>query len=378
MIYLDYAAATPLRKEVIRVMKKVLEKQFGNPSSAHSQGRAAKALIEAARSRIAQHVNCKPTEVVFTGGGTEANNMAILGFAEANIDKGNHIITTPVEHESVLEPIKKLQKAGFSITFLPVDSKGAVSEKDLLKAIKKDTVLISIIHGNNEIGTVQDIKKLAESAKKHTNAAFHTDSCQTLGYNKLDFLDLNVDAITINSGKISGPKGVGALILKEKSAITPFITGGGQERRLRSGTENLAGILGFAEAVSLIDYKKTNQIESLRGRLQKNIIKAFPQAGINGDQKNRLPNNLNVTFPGIDAESLLIRLDMEGIAASAGSACGSGSIEPSHVLLAIGLSQKDAKSTIRFSLGDQTTKEEIDTVFKTLNKILKKMYNLRP
>lgn len=370
MIYLDHAAATPLLPEALKKMEPFLsgKEQFGNPSSIHKAGREARAAIEESRANIAGFLGCEPKEVIFTSGGTESNNWAIFGLAEAFKKKGNHIISTAMEHDSILGPLKQLESRGFKVTYLQPDFGGLISVKALQKAITYKTIFASIIYANNEIGTIQDIPGLAAVLKKR-GIAFHTDACQAVNYLPVDPRKLGVDCMTINSGKIHGPKGAGALVVKEGLNIVPLLFGGGQELRMRAGTENVTGIVGFGEAIKHIP-KDSSRITKLRDAFIKKLLN-LPGVTLNGHPTRRLPNNVNVRIQGVDHESLLVRLDMEDIAASAGSACSSGAIEPSHVLLAIGLSKKEAQESIRFSLGRSTTVKEINKTIDKLSRIVK-------
>lgn len=367
MIYLDHAAATPLEPRVLEAMMPFLKTHYGNPSSIHASGREARAAIEQARQNAADFIECSPKEVVFTSGGTEANNWAIFGLAETYKGRGNHIISTPIEHESILEPLKQLEDKGFQVTYLQPTKEGIITPEQVQKAIQPKTIFASIMYANNEIGTVQDIPALTKVLKEK-NIPFHIDACQATSYLPMDMNELGVDLITVNSGKIYGPKGAGALIIRDGINITPLLFGGGQEFRMRSGTENVAAIVGFGEAIQQIP-KDNKKIVKLRDAYIQKLLQ-IPGITLNGHPEKRLPNNINISVEGINNESLLMRLDMEGIAASAGSACSSGAIEPSHVLIGLGLSREAAKSSIRFSLGRHTTKKQLDTVAQKVKKLV--------
>ncbi len=370
MIYLDYAAATPLDASVLKKMLPCLKSHYGNPSSIYSIGREARNAIEQARLDIATILKCKPKEIIFTSSGTEANNWAVFGLAAGKNSSQNHIITTTIEHPSIIEPLAQLERKGFEVTHLPVDASGVISLIDLEKAIRPETIFTSIIYANNEIGTIQNLKAIAEILHKK-GVLFHTDACQAAGALPIQPNELGVQLMTINAAKIYGPKGIGALYVKEKSPIAPLLFGGGQEFRLRAGTENVAAIVGFAQAFKIAETKKAKEakrLTTLRDFFTCELLK-IPGLKLNGHPTIRLPNNINIFVPQMDAESLLLRLDMEGICASAGSACTAGALEPSHVLTAIGLSKNQVKNSIRFTLGRQTTKSQLQKVLKVLAKI---------
>lgn len=371
MIYLDHAATTPLDPEVLKKILPLFKNVFGNPSSIHSFGREARAAVDTARGDVSKILGCKPKELIFTGSGTEANNWAIFGLAEAYKQKGNHILTTAIEHHSILEPLEQLEQKGFKVTHLKVNKDGLVSLDELAAAITPQTIFASIIYANNEIGTIQNIQKIG-AILRSKKVIFHTDACQAAGSLPLNIEELGVDAMTINGGKIYGPKGVGALYIKEGLKIVPLLFGGGQEFRMRAGTENVAGIVGLAEALKIVEKRRTKeakQLTALRDYFIKKLLN-IPGVTLNGHSKLRLPNNVNISIQGTEAEAVLFRLDMEGIAASSAAACTSGSLEPSHVLLALGLSKEHIKSGIRFSLGRSTAKKELDTAASSLKKIV--------
>ncbi len=369
MIYLDYAAATPLEKKVLEKMLPFLDRDFANPSSIYQFAQNSRGAVDKARGEVAKILHCAADEVFFTGSGTEANNWAVFGVSNATSKK--HIITTQIEHHSILHPINELQRRGYDVTFLKVDKQGRINLQELEKAITPETFLVSVMYGQNEIGTLENIEEIGKITNKH-GVVFHTDACQAAGFENLNVEDLKVDMMTLNGGKIYGPKGVGCLFIKKGTKITPLLYGGGQEHRLRGGTENVAGIVGFAEALKLAEAhkdKEKNRIKGLKDELIASISK-IPHAHLNGDPDHRLANNVNFSFEGVDGESLLFRLDLEGICASTGSACTAGTLEPSHVLLGIGLPTKLAKGSLRLTLGKHTTKEEIQTVLQKLPKII--------
>ncbi len=374
-IYLDNGASTKVDPKVVEAMKPYFTEKYGNPSSIHSFGREAKKALENSRKIIAKSINAKQEEIIFTSGGTESNNLALKGIAFANKDK-NHIITTKIEHDCVLESAKWLETQGFKVTYLNVDKEGFVNPKDLEKAITDKTILVSIIHGNNEIGTIQDLEALGKICKKH-NVLFHTDACQSYTKTEIDVEKQNLNLVSLNAHKIHGPKGVGALYIREGTKITPLQHGGGHEFSLRSGTENIAGIVGFAEAVKLADKGYINYMTKLRDKLIKGVLK-IPNVKLNGPREKRLCNNANFSFKSIEGESIIGRLDLEGVSASTGSACSSKTLEPSHVLLAIGLTREDAHGSLRLSLSRFTKEEDIDCVIKILPNIVKKLRSISP
>lgn len=371
MIYFDHAATTPIDPRVLKKMQPYLEEKFGNPSSIYALGREARSAIDQARQTIADILQCTPKEILFTGSGTESDNWAIFGLAEAQKKNGNHIITTKIEHHAVLNPCQELERRGFKVTYLDVDASGLINLEDLKKAITKDTILASIIYANNEIGTVQDIPAISKILHEQ-KILFHTDACQTPGLLPIDIPTLQVDAMTINSSKIYGPKAVGVLYLKEGTKIAPLLYGGGQEFRMRAGTENVAGIVGMAEALKIITQEQSHHLPhilNLRDLLIKNLLK-LSGTRLNGDPVRRLANNVNISFESADGESLLLRLDMQQIAASSGSACTSGSLEPSHVLAALGLPPELIKNSLRLTLGHNNTVEEVETATRIITRIV--------
>jgi len=377
-IYLDNGATTMMDSEVVEAMQPYFSQKYGNASSNHSLGQEVKIALENSRKIIAKSINAKSQETIFTSGGTESNNFALKGIAFANKDKGNHIITTKVEHKCVLKSCKWLERQGFKMTYLDVDKEGFVNPKDLEKAITDKTILVSIIHGNNEIGTIQDLKQLGDICRKY-NVYFHTDACQSYTKTELDVKKHPVDLITLNAHKIHGPKGVGALYIREGTKIMAWQHGGGHEFNLRSGTENIPGVVGFAQAVKLaLDKRHIIHMAKLRDKLIKGILKIQGTRlnGPTGDK--RLCNNVNVSFNGIEGEAIGGYLDQKGVCSSTGSACSEEALEPSYVLMAIGLSHQEANGSLRLTLSRFNTEEEIDYVLKILPGIIKKLRIISP
>lgn len=374
-IYMDYAATTYIKKEVIEAMMPYLTEYYANPSSVYNMSNNLKIVIDEAKEEIADFIGATPEEVFFTSGGTEGNNWAIKGIAYANEEKGKHIITSSIEHPAVLNSCKYLKEKGFEITFLPVDSYGKVDLEKLEKSIRNDTILVSIMAANNEIGTIQDIKSIGEICKRH-KVLFHTDAVQALGQIPINVEEMGIDLMTITAHKIYGPKGIGALYIKKGTKIENILHGGSQERGKRPGTENTLAIVGFKKAVSLLKengLEESKRIEKLRDKFIKGLLQ-IENTKINGAMgKERLKGNVNVSFKNIDGELLLMLLDREGIYASAGSACSAGSIDASHVLVALGLEDEFLKGTIRFTLGARNTEEEVDFVLEKLNQLIKKI-----
>jgi len=388
-IYLDHSATTPLDKEVLKAMKPYLGENFGNPSSLHHFGQKARKGVEDAREKIAKFLNCGSDEVFFTSGATESNNLAIFGLIKKirrqNKDRKLHIITSVIEHPAVLEVFDQLKKEDVEVSYLPVTKNGLVLKDDLKKTIKPETVLVSIMYVNNEVGTIQPIaemgKLLEEINKKRKpeeKIYFHTDATQAVNYCdcRVDFL--GVDMLSLSGHKIYGPKGVGALYVKKGTPIAPIIYGGHQEQSLRSGTENIAGIVGMAKAIEIIGKKDNLRIKKLRDEVIRKLLEKIPDAIYNGDRKKRIPSNANFCFKNVEGESILLMLDMEGIAVSTGSACSSGSLKPSHVLLAMGVPQEVSHGSVRITLGKENTKEEIQKLIKTLPPIIKKLREMSP
>jgi len=373
-VYLDYAATTYIDPRILQKMRPYLTTGFGNASSLYSLGRQAKTAIEKARIDVAKILGALPEEIIFTGSGTESVNLAISGIAKKYKNQGNHIIISKIEHKAVLESAKKLKKEGFTITYLSVDSKGIVNLKELKKALNKKTILVSIMYANNETGTIQPIKEISQIVKKFRKhnllPAFHTDACQAAGALNLKINNLGADLLTLNGSKIYGPKGTGCLYINKNYKIEPLIVGGTQEMGLRAGTENTALIVGFAEALRLAKKlrKESQRLKNLRNYFIKKILKNVPYSRLNGHAQKRLPNNVNLSFKGIEGEALVLKLDQRGIAASTGSACTSSELTPSHVLLALGLPEDLAHGSLRMTLGRKTTKKDLNYVLKILPK----------
>lgn len=379
-IYLDYAATAPTDPLVIEAMLPYFFEKFGNPSSIHSFGQEAKKAIEDSREKLSGFLGAKPEEIVFTSGGTESDNFAIKGAAFALQHKGNHIITSAIEHHAISEPCRFLEKRGFKITFIPVDKYGLVDPADIKKAITDKTVLISVMHANNEIGVLEPIAEIGSIAKEK-GVYFHTDAVQTVGHIPVNVNELNVDLLSLSAHKFYGPKGIGALYIKKGTRIERFLDGGDQERSRRASTHNTPGIVGLGRAVELCKEKMAEEAvfqTGLRESLIKGIQEKIPHVYLNGHPKQRLPNNVNFSIKYIEGESMLLNLDMLGIAASTGSACTSTSLEPSHVLLAIGLSHEIAHGSLRFTLGRWSSKEDIDYLLEHLPKIVENLRAMSP
>jgi len=385
-IYLDYAATTPVDKEVLKAMTPYLKKDFGNPSSLHRFGQKTRSAIDEARKKVAKFLNCSESEIIFTGSATEANNLAIFGVVRALKKKEikPHIITTKIEHHAVLHPFEELKKEGVEVSFIAPNKEGIVEIDDIQKAIKENTVFISIMYANNEIGTIQPIQKIGKliarlnKNRKH-KIYFHTDAVQAVNYLDCNVKELGVDLLTLSAHKIYGPKGVGALFVKQGTPIEPIIYGGGHEFGLRSGTENVAGIVGLGKAIELVEKHKNDikRIKKLQDKIIEEVLK-IPNTRLNGSREKRLPNNVNISISGVEGESLVIALDQYGIAVSTGSACSSKDLKPSHVLLAIGLSPKEAHGSLRITLGRFTTEEEVDYFLKILPKVVKRLREISP
>jgi cysteine desulfurase len=376
-IYFDNAATTPVRKEVFKAMKPYFSKSYGNPSSLHAKGLEARDAVEESRKTIAGILNCSTDELIFTSGGTESINLAIKGIAFAR--KKGHIITQKTEHDAVLETCKWLEKRGFDVTYLNVDEFGLVKPEHVEKHIRKDTILVSIMYANNEIGTIQPIKEIAEVCRKH-KVLFHTDACQAAGYLDIDVQNLGIDMMTINGSKIYGPKGIGLLFVKKGIEIEPLLHGGGQESGLRSGTENVPAIVGFAKALELAQKEKVTEVQRLTA-LQDRLVSGLQRISdskLNGHPQKRLPNNVNISIYGIEGEAVLLMLNEKGICASTGSACSTKSLEPSHVLLALGMSHEMAHGSLRFSLGKHTKEKDISRLMKVLPGIVRKLRDMSP
>ena len=379
-IYLDYAATTPVHPEVVKAMLPYFSDAFGNPSSLYSYGLEARQAIEAARNKVAESIGAKNEEIVFTGGGSEADNFAIKGVADANSRKGNHIITSVIEHHAVLVTCKFLEKRGFKVTYLPVDKYGLVDPESVRKAITDKTILISIMHANNEIGTIQPIGEIGKIARK-AKIYFHTDAVQTVGHIPVNVNELKVDMLSFSAHKLYGPKGVGVLYIRKGTKVTSLIHGGEQEQGRRAGTENVPGIVGLGKAIELAGLDVSNETErliTLRNVLIKGILEKIEHSHLNGHPKQRLPNNVNVSVDFIEGESTCLNLDLEGICISTGSACSSSDAEPSHVLLSIGLSHAQARSSLRFTMGRLTTAEDIERILEVLPRTVARLRAISP
>ncbi|HAJ33386.1 MAG TPA: cysteine desulfurase NifS [Candidatus Atribacteria bacterium] len=380
-IYMDHAATTSTDVEVVKTMEPYFTLKYGNPNSIHSFGQEAREAVEEARGKIAHLIGANPAEIVFTAGGTEADNYAIKGIAWANPKKGNHIITSKIEHHAVLHSCQFLEKQGFKVTYLPVDKYGLIDPEDVKKAITDKTILVTIMHANNEIGTVEPIKEIGKVVKD-AGVYFHTDSVQTTGHIPIDVNDLGVDMLSMSGHKFYGPNGVGVMYLRKGTKIINLIDGGAQEKNRRAGTENVAGIVGLGKAAELAEKRllqgKEDEVIKMRDKLIKGITEKIDHTRLNGHPTKRLPGNANFCFEFIEGESMLLSLDMEGVAASSGSACTSGSLEASHVLLAIGLPPEIAHGSLRLTLGKDNTEEEIDYIIDILPGIIEKLRALSP
>lgn len=378
--YFDHAATTAVKEEVLKEMLPYFSIEYGNASSMYSIGRRAKKAIDEARSRVSIAINSEPKEIYFTGCGSESDNIAIKGIAYANKEKGNHIITTKIEHPAILNTCKSLEKEGFKITYLNVDNEGLIDLHELENAITENTILISVMFANNEIGTIEPIKEIGAIAKKY-NILFHTDSVQAVGNVKIDVKLMNIDLLSMSAHKFYGPKGVGALYIKSGIKCNKLQDGGHQEKDLRAGTENVPGIVGLGKAIELA-YQNleeyNNKLIGLRDYYMSKIEEKIPYIKINGHRTKRLPGNSNISFRFIDGESLLLNLDAKGICASTGSACSTGSTNPSHVLLAIGLEEEIAQGSLRITFGDDNSKEDVDYLIDSLVEIVQKLRNMSP
>ncbi len=379
-IYLDHAATTPTQPEVVKAMLPYFTDAFGNPSSIYSCGQEAKEAIEEARTMVAELIGARSEEIIFTSGGTEADNFALKGIAYASEHKGEHIITTSVEHHAVMESCKFLEKKGLKVTYLPVDGYGLVDPQDVKKAITDKTILISVMHANNEVGTIEPIGEIGKIAKE-AGLCFHTDAVQPVGHIPVNVDELGVDLLSISAHKFYGPKGVGALYVRKGTRLAPYMHGGEQEKRHRAGTENVPAIMGLGKAVELARQemsKETERLTYLREQLIKGLIERIDHIRLNGHPLKRLPNNVNVSVDFVEGESMLLNLDLEGICASTGSACSSSSLEPSHILLALGLPPEQAHGSLRFTLGRENTGEDIERVLEVLPRIVAKLRAMSP
>lgn len=380
-IYFDHAATTPVSKNVLEKMLPYFNENFGNAHSQHSFGRNAVKGVDFARSQVAKALNCLPNEIYFTGSGTEADNWAIKGSAWARQSRGKHIITSQIEHPAVLNSCKWLEKQGFEVTYLPVDGEGFVKLDELEKALRKDTILVSIMFANNEVGAIQPVRKIAEIVKKNSDALFHVDAVQAVGAVKVDVKEIGCDMLTVSAHKFYGPKGIGALFIRNGLKIDKLIIGGGQERAMRGGTSNTPAIVGMGQAIE----DAVNNLESyfehckkLRDTFISRVESEVPYVKLNGPRENRLPNNANFSFEFIEGESILYRLDLAGIAVSSGSACSSGSLEPSHVLLAMGVDVVMGHGSIRFSFGKDNTMEQVDYAVDKIKEVVSTLRQMSP
>ncbi|MBT3319428.1 MAG: cysteine desulfurase NifS [Clostridia bacterium] len=381
-IYLDYAATTYVREEVIDAMVPYMKEIYGNPSSIHSFGQKAKQAMADAREQIADVLRAKPKEIYFTSGGTESDNWAIRGLASANAKKGKHIITSSIEHPAIMNACKQLAKQGYSVTYLDVDEFGTVDLKQLEGALTDETILVSIMYANNEIGTIEPIKEIGRIVKENSPAVFHVDAVQAVAAVNIDLSELSdVDAMSFSAHKFYGPKGVGGLFVRMGTRIDPLLFGGSQERKKRATTENVTGIVGAAKALTLAAAEREQEqkrVIELRDHLIKRVLGEFDNVRLNGHPTQRLPNNANFSFDFIEGEGLLLRMDQKGVAASTGSACSTASLEPSHVLLAIGLPHETAHGSYRITIGADTTKEDIDYTVDSLQAVVTTLRNLSP
>ena len=378
MIYLDNAASTPIHKQVLEEMIPYLQEQFGNPSSIHKYGRSSQRAIQNARKQIANLINAEPSEILITSGGTESNNTALFGIAQAK--KGNHIIISSIEHDAILEPCKILEKKGFEITRIPVNNSGLINLKDIQNSISSKTCLVSIMFANNEVGTIQPIQEISNICHQK-NIPFHTDAIQAVGKVELDVKKLGIDMLSISSHKINGPKGVGALYIKNGIEIKPFIYGGGQEHGMRSGTENVASVVGFGKACQLAKENLTENIthlKNLQKKLITKVLEEIPHVTLNGHKDQRIPNNAHFTFLGVNGEDLIIKLDENEIAASTGSACSVHVQKESHVLKAMGFSHEQITGSLRLTVGILNTESEIEKTVDILKTVVKELRDFSP
>lgn len=376
IIYLDNASTTAVHPEVYEAMKPFLTEKYANPSSLHFAGREIRDAVELARKKISEFIGCKIDEIIFTSGATESNALVIIGIARSYEKKGKHIITSAIEHHSILNVCEFLKKQGFEVSYVPVDSYGIISPDDVRKAIRKDTILITIMHSNNEIGTLQPIQEIAQIARDY-GILIHSDVVQSLGRTDLNFASLKVDSLTFCAHKTYGPKGVGALVVRKGVKITPLFHGGAQEYEKRPGTENVPGIIGFSKTLESVSKSKSKENEKqLRDLLERSILEEIEETNLNGHPEKRLHNITNITFRGVESEALILTLDNYGVCVSSAAACTVGPSEPSHVLLAMGLSKDDAESSIRFSLGMFNTREQIERTIEAVKKSVNKLRSL--
>ena len=378
-IYVDNAATTKMNAAVAEEMIPFMTEFYGNPSSIYLEGREAKRAVEKSREQVAKAISAEPKEIYFTGSGTEADNWAVRSSASAYSNKGKHIITSSVEHHAVLHTCQDLEKEGYEVTYLPVDEYGRVSVEDLRNSIRPDTILVSIMFANNEIGTIMPVKEIGAVCREN-GVLFHTDAVQAIGMCEIDVEELNIDMLSLTAHKFHGPKGAGALYVRQGVKLTPFITGGAQERGKRAATENVPGIVGLGKAIELAAEnipERQKKLSELRDYIEK-VLNKIPYSRLNGHPKDRLPGNANISFQFIEGEGMLLRLDMKGISASSGSACTSGSLDPSHVLLAIGLKHEEAHGSLRVSFDETNTKEQVDYIVDELADIIELLRNMSP
>lgn len=380
MIYMDHSATSPVDPQVLKEMLPYFKENFGNASTLYSLGREARTAMEKARKQVASLIGANPDEIYFTSGGTESDNIAIKGTVNRLQNQGHHIITSAIEHPAVEETCKYLEKNGFEVTYLPVGAEGIVKVADVEAAIRKETILITVMHANNEIGTIQPIAKIGELANEK-GIYFHTDAVQTVGKIPVDVNELKVDMLSISAHKLYGPKGIGALYIRKGTRLDPLLHGGGHERGIRPGTENISGVVGLGKACQLAEENlevSMKQISNLRDKLIEGVLEQIDQSYLNGHPTQRLPNNANFRFSSIEGESLVLQLDAKGIASSTGSACSSKKLEPSHVLMAIGLKEVDAHGSLRLSLGKENTEEEIDYVIESIKEVVERLRSISP
>jgi cysteine desulfurase len=379
-IYLDHNATTPVHPEVLEAMLPYYKDKFGNPSSIHSFGREVKVALEESREKVAKLINADPGEIYFTSGGTESDNLAVKGTAFENRKKGKHIITSKIEHHAILESCKFLEKEGFEVTYLPVDKYGFVDSDDLKKALREDTILVSIMHANNEVGTIQPLEELCKITKEK-GAYFHTDAVQSVGKIPLDVQRLNVDMLSMSGHKIYGPKGMGAIYIRKGTRVTSWAHGGHHERSRRAGTENIPGIVGFAKAMEIAQrdmQEQSKYLKNLTETFYQKLTQTISDVILNGHLEKRIPNTLNLSFKAVEGESIILSLDLKGVAVASGSACTSGTLEPSHVLSAMGISPEIAQGAIRFSFGRGNTMEDVEYVVGILPEIVSRLRAMSP
>ena len=379
-LYFDNAATTPVREEVLQEILPYFREYYGNASSVYAIAKESKKALEKARAQVAAAINAQPEEIYFTAGGSESDNTALRGVAEAYASKGNHIITTKIEHHAILHTAEYLEKHGAEVTYLNVDEYGKISLEELEKAIRPETVLISVMFANNEIGTIQPIKEIGEIARKH-GVLFHTDAVQAVGHVPIDVEKMHIDLLSMSGHKLGAPKGIGALYIRKGVKVEPLIFGGAQEKKQRAGTENISGIVGIGKAAELAVAEMeatTAKLVALRDKLIKGILENIPYSRLNGHPTDRLPGNCNISFSYIEGESLLLLLDALGIAASSGSACTSGSLDPSHVLMAIGLPHETAHGSLRLTMDRDNTEEEVDFILEKLPGIVQRLRDMSP